>query len=74
MLIIQIKVFSFIYCLARTKVFNLKTKVVIPQIKRQLVVINDQVNALVAKGKEQEALVFFTNSITDLKITNNTKE
>ena len=73
-LIIQIKIFSLSISVARKKAIKLKSKEIVCEIKRQLTTIHEQVYAMVSIEKKQEALQLYANSITELKLFNNTKK
>ena len=73
-LIIQIKIFSLSISVARKKAIKLKSKEIVCDIKRQLTTIHEQVYTMVSKEKKQEALQLYANSITELKLFNNTKK
>jgi hypothetical protein len=73
-LIIQIKIFSLSISMARKKAIKLKSKEIVCEIKRQLTTIHEQVYTMVSMEKKQEALQLYSNSITDLKLFDNTKK
>ena len=74
MLIIQIKIFRLSISVARKKAIKLKTKEIICEIKRQLTTIHEQIDTMVSNGKGQEALLSYSQAITKLKLSNNTKK
>jgi hypothetical protein len=60
--------------MARKKAIKLKSKEIVCEIKRQLTTIHEQVYTMVSMEKKQEALQLYSNSITDLKLFDNTKK